>query len=144
MSKERPDPVVAKRLLICDRIERRADGGVNLINLWLLKRLPRGWRPGDAVAPFAAFAWLTNGRGTLTFRLDVLAPQPDGRQVIIQQSTLYPVRFTDPLETQFLCLSVTDLRLGSSGDFTVELYCEDQQHQRYFLDSITISFEEQP
>jgi hypothetical protein len=144
MSQERPDPVVAKRLLICDRIEGRADGGVNLINLWLLKRLPRGWRPGEVVPPFAAFAWLTNGRGSLTFRIEVVASDPAGRQQGILRSRLYPVTFADPLETQFLCLTITALRIQSSGDFSVELYCEDEQHYRYFLDSVRISFEDHP
>jgi hypothetical protein len=140
MSVDRPDPVVAKRLLICDSIEKRSDGGVNLINLWLLKRLPRGWTPASALPPWAVFVWATNGRGTVKFQVDLLAQKPDGTQPLVWRSNAQEVEFASPLETYFILIPATNVRIESPGDFVVELHCEDQKGKKYFLDDVAITF----
>ena len=142
MSINRPDPVVAKRLLICDRIERRSDGGVNLINLWLLKRLPKGWNSNTILPPWAAFAWLTIGRGKVKVRLDIAAQPPDDEPIPVWRSPMQEVVFLTPIETQFLCISVTDLRIDAAGDYLVELYCEDELGNGYFLEDMLVSLVE--
>ncbi|GEM_PF-1449985 len=141
MTVDRPDPVVAKRLLVCDAIEKRTDGGVNLVNLWLLKRLPKDWHSAAPISSFAAFAWLTNGRGKVRFRLEIDALLPDGQQTTVWSSDIADVVFSDPIETRFLCIPVRNVRIGAPGDFLVELHCEDEFGNVYFLDDIKISFE---
>jgi hypothetical protein len=141
MALDRPDPVVAKRLLVCDRIERRADGGVNLINLWLLKRLPTGWAPGSFVPPWAAFAWLTNGRGKVRFRSDIAEALPDGQLNPLWRSDLHEALFSDPIETRFLCIAISNLKINAPGDFLVELNCQDDAGNFYYLDELVVTFE---
>src|SRR6266702_4155935 len=136
MSVDLPEPVVAKKLLICDSIEKRSDGGVNLINLWLLKRLPKGWTPNSVLPSWAAFAWVTNGRGRVRFRIDFLSQKPDGTQPLLWRSNAHEVVFASPLETYFISIAATDVRIDSPGDFVVELHCEDAAGNRYFLDDL--------
>ena len=142
MSVDLPDPVVAKRLLICDSIEKRNDGGVNLINLWLLRRLPKGWTPTSVLPPWAAFAWVTNGRGRVRFRLYVAPQQTNGRQNHIWSSPIQEILFSDPIETFFLSFSIAGLAIDAPGDHLVELHCEDKFGSMYFLDDILVTFAE--
>ena len=115
---------------------------MNLINLWLLKQLPSGWNRSGTVEPFAVFAWLTNGRGRLSFRVDIAADSPEGTPTLLRRSPVQELAFSSPLETQFLCLGISGLTIKAAGDYMVELHCQDGDGNAWLLEDTMITFVE--